>query len=124
MAVLVVALANDRLVAIGAVDFRLDPAVGELTTWRCTSTCSPSASARALVTALEKRMRAEGRDIARLIVEHDNPRGAGALPAARLPRGRLGGWSSWPVAGGRTYVTTYLVWNVLERDLTRPRPGQ
>jgi len=120
MAVLVVALANGRLVATGAVDFRPDPAAGELTTLAVHEHLQSLGLGTRLVTALEKRVRARGRDTARLTVEHDNPR-ARAL-YRRLGYREVGSRvESWPVAGGRTYVTTTAV---LERDLTRPRPGQ
>lgn len=113
MAVLVVALANGRLVALGAVDFRPDPAAGVLTLLSVHERFQSLGLGTRLVAALEERARREGRDRARLSVEHDNPR------AAALYR-RLGyreaGTSveTWPVAGGRRYVT---VATVLERDL-------
>ena len=120
MAVLVVALANGRLVATGAVDFRPDAAAGELTTLAVHEHLQSLGLGTRLVTALEKRVRGRGRGTARLTVEHDNPR-ARAL-YRRLGYREVGSRvESWPVAGGRTYVTTTAV---LERDLTRPRPGQ
>lgn len=120
MAVLVIALANGRLVATGAVDFRPDPAAGELTTLAVHEHLQSLGLGTRLVTALEERVRARGLGTARLTVEHDNPR-ARALYRRLGYRERGSRVESWPVAGGRTYVTTTAV---LERDLTRPRPGQ
>ena len=116
MAVLVVALANGRLAATGAVDFRPDPAAGELTMLAVHEHLQSLGLGTRLVTALEKRIRARGRRTARLTVEHDNPR-ARAL-YLRLGYREVGSRvESWPVAGGRTYVTATAV---LERDLGRP----
>ena len=116
MAVLVIALANGRLVATGAVDFRPDPAAGELTMLAVHEHLQSLGLGTRLVAALEKRIRARGLSRARLSVEHDNPR-ARAL-YLRLGYREVGGRvESWPVAGGRTYVT---VTAVLERDLSRP----
>jgi ribosomal protein S18 acetylase RimI-like enzyme len=66
-----------------------------------------------LIAALEKRVRKRGLDRVQLGVEHDNPR------ALALYRGlgyrEVGSRvESWPVAGGRSYVT---VSTVLERVL-------
>ena len=114
MAVLVVALANGRLAATGAVDFRPDPAAGELTMLAVHEHLQSLGLGTRLVAALEKRVRARGRGTARLTVEHDNPR-ARAL-YLRLGYREVGSRvESWPVAGGRTYVTATAV---LERDLS------
>ena len=120
MAVLVIALPNGRLVATGAVDFRPDPAVGELTMLAVHEHLQSLGLGTRLVAALEKRVSARGLSRARLTVEHDNPR-ARAL-YQRLGYREVGGRvESWPVAGGRTYVT---VTAVLERDLSPSGAGQ
>ena len=114
MAVLVVALANGRLAATGAVDFRPDPEAGELTMLAVHEHLQSLGLGTRLVAALEKRVRARGRALSRLSVEHDNPR-ARALYLRLGYREAGSRVESWPVAGGRTYVTATAV---LERDLT------
>lgn len=114
MAVLVIALANGRLVATGAVDFRPDPGAGELTMLAVHEHLQSLGLGTRLVAALEKRVRVRGRGTARLTVEHDNPRARSLY--LRLGYREVGSRvESWPVAGGRTYVTTTAV---LERDLS------
>jgi ribosomal protein S18 acetylase RimI-like enzyme len=62
---------------------------------------------------LERKIIDHGRPLARMLVEHDNPR-------ARVLYARLGytetgaTLDSWPVAGGRTYVTAC---TIMERRL-------
>lgn len=113
MAVLVIVLGNGRLVATGAVDFRPDPTAGELTMLAVHEHLQSLGLGSRLVAALEKRTRARGRGTARLTVEHDNPRARSLY--LRLGYREVGSRvESWPVAGGRTYVTTTAV---LERDL-------
>lgn len=113
VAVLVIALANGRLAAVGAVDFRAAPDLGVLSMLSVREDLQSLGLGTRLVAALEQRVRRAGRVRARLAVEHDNPR------AAALYR-RLGyrevdsQVESWPVPGGRTYVT---VSTVLEHDL-------
>ncbi len=120
MNILVVALENGRLAATGAVDFRPDPEAGELTMLAVHEHLQSLGLGTRLVRALEKRVQGRGLDTARLSVEHDNPR-ARAL-YLRLGYREVGSRvESWPVAGGRTYVTTTAL---LERDLRSPRPGR
>ncbi len=120
MGVVVIALKNGRLVATGAVDFRPDPRAGELTMLAVHEHLQSLGLGTRLVRALEERVRARGLDVARLSVEHDNPR-ARAL-YLRLGYREVGSRvESWAVAGGRTYVTTTAL---LERDLRTPRPGR
>ena len=110
---LAVALGNGRLVAMGAADLRPYPGAGLLWMLSVHETFQNLGVGTRLVGELEERLRGRGLATARLGVEHDNPR------AARLYR-RLGyrevgaTLDSWPVAGGRTYVT---VTTLLERDL-------
>lgn len=116
MALLVIALGNGRLVGIGAVDFRPDPQVGVLTMLSVHERFQSLGLGSRLVAALEKRVRREGRERSRLTVEHDNPRAAALY--RRLGYTEAGSRvESWPVAGGRRYVT---ITSMLERDL---RPG-
>jgi ribosomal protein S18 acetylase RimI-like enzyme len=57
-----------------------------------------------VIEALEQRIRQRGRASARIDVEHDNPRAAALY--RRLGYRETGTvLDSWPVAGGRTYVT-------------------
>jgi ribosomal protein S18 acetylase RimI-like enzyme len=103
-ALVVVALGNDRLVATGVVDFTHDPAAGLIMMLAVHETLQSLGLGSIVIEALERRIRERGRALARIDVEHDNPR------AAALYR-RLGYrevetvLDGWPVAGGRTYVT-------------------
>jgi ribosomal protein S18 acetylase RimI-like enzyme len=113
MAVLVVALANGRLAAVGAVDFRSEPGAGVLTMLSVHEHLQSLGLGTRLIAALEKRVRRRGLRRVQLGVEHDNPRALALY--RRLGYREVGSRvESWPVAGGRTYVT---VSAVLERDL-------
>ena len=106
-------LPNGRLVAAGGADLR--PVAGAGVLWQLSvyPLLRGLGIGTGLITALEERLRTRGRYEARLAVEHDNP------DAARLYR-RLGyrecgsAVESWPVAGGRRYVT---VTTVLRKEL-------
>lgn len=110
---LVGSLPNGRLVALGGLDLAKAPTVGWLWMISVHETLQSLGIGTGLIAALEQRAREDGRTIARLSVEHDNPR------ALRLYR-RLGyrevgsQVESWAVTGGRTYVT---VCAVLQRGL-------
>ena len=101
-------LPNGRLVAAGGADLRPTADAGLLWQLAVHPLLQGLGIGTALVTALEQRLRARGYAEARLTVEHDNP------DAARLYR-RLGylecgsSVESWPVAGGRRYVTVTTV---------------
>ena len=113
---LVAELPNGRLVAAGGADLRPVPGAGVLWQLVVHPLLQGLGLGTSLVAALEQRLDARGLAEARLSVEHDNP------DAARLYR-RLGyrelgsAVESWPVAGGRRYVT---VTSVLGKSL---RPG-
>lgn len=112
-AVLVVALANGRLAAVGSVSFPPGTDVGVLTMLSVHEHLQSLGLGTRLVVALEKRTRAEGRTRSQLAVEHDNPRAAALY--RRLGYREVGSRvEHWPVAGGRSYVT---VSTVLERHL-------
>ena len=106
-------LPNGRLVAAGGADLR--PVAGAGVLWQLVvhPLVQGLGLGTALVRAIEERLSARGLEQARLSVEHDNPE------AARLYR-RLGyrelgsAVESWPVAGGRRYVT---VTSVLGKSL-------
>jgi ribosomal protein S18 acetylase RimI-like enzyme len=112
-AVVVAVLGNQRLVGLGAVDFRDDPDAGRIWLLAVHETLQSLGIGRRLVAALERRILAEGRRTARLLVEHDNQR-ARAL-YARLGYADVGSTlDGWPVSGGRTFVT---VSTVMQRAL-------
>jgi len=109
-------LPNGRLVALGGLDLRSTPGPGLLWLLAVHETLQSLGVGSALIRALEERAAAAGSNRARLRVEHDNP-GAAAL-YRRLGYAEVGTvLESWPVAGGRTYVT---VSSVLERELPGP----
>jgi ribosomal protein S18 acetylase RimI-like enzyme len=113
MSVLVIALANERLVAVGAVDFRPEPGAGVLSMLSVHEHLQSLGLGTRLVAALEKRVRKRGLARVQLGVEHDNPRALALY--WRLGYREVGSRvESWPVAGGRSYVT---VSAVLERAL-------
>ncbi len=118
LAVLVIALANGRLAAVGAVSFPPDDDFGVLTMLSVHEHLQSLGLGTRLVLALEKRIRRQGRTRSQLAVEHDNPRAAAWY--RRLGYREVGSRvESWPVAGGQTYVT---VSTVLERDLRVAEP--
>ena len=113
---LVGVLPNDRLVAMGGLDLRREPGVGLLWMLAVHETLQSLGIGGRLITALEQRAIEAGCGLARMTVEHDNPR---ALALYRRSGYREVGNTieSWPVAGGRTYVMACLV---LERPLGPP----
>jgi ribosomal protein S18 acetylase RimI-like enzyme len=74
--VLVIALANGSLAAVGAVSLPPDSDVGVLTMLSVHEHLQSLGLGTRLVNALEKRARQSGRTRAQLAVEHDNPRAA------------------------------------------------
>jgi ribosomal protein S18 acetylase RimI-like enzyme len=103
-ALVVVALPNDRLVATGVVDLTRDPADGLIMMLAVHETLQSLGLGSIVIGALEQRIRERGRAVARIDVEHDNPRAAALY--RRLGYRETGTvLDSWPVAGGRTYVT-------------------
>ena len=115
VALVVVELANGRLVASGAADFRRAPDVGRLEMLSVHETFQDLGVGTWMIRALEERVRTTGRSKAQLSVEHDNPR-AGAL-YRRLGYREVGSaLESWSSASG-TFVT---VTTMLQRDLEGP----
>lgn len=107
-------LPNGRLVAAGGADLRPSPGAGVLWQLAVHPLLQRLGVGTALVAELERRLRRRELAEARLSVEHDNP------DAVRLYRRlgyRAGGSAveSWPVAGGRRYVT---VTTVMSKSLT------
>jgi ribosomal protein S18 acetylase RimI-like enzyme len=103
-ALVAVAMPNDRLVATGVVDFTRDPAYGLIMVLAVHETLQSLGLGSIVIEALEQRIRERGRAVARIDVEHDNPRAA--VLYRRLGYREQGTvLDSWPVASGRTYVT-------------------
>jgi ribosomal protein S18 acetylase RimI-like enzyme len=113
VALVVGCLPNDRLIAMGGVDFRPSEDAGNIWMLAVHERFQSLGAGAQLVAALEKKIIDHGRPFARMLVEHDNPR-------ARTLYERLGysdagaTLDSWPVAGGRTYVTAC---TIMERRL-------
>ena len=103
--VIVAELGNGLLVGLGAVDFRPDPAAGTIWMLSVHERLQSLGLGTAVIRDLEERVARRGLRAVRLLVEHDNPR-------AKALYERLGYVESgtaidaWPVAGGRTYVTS------------------
>ncbi|GAA2112749.1 hypothetical protein GCM10009841_36680 [Microlunatus panaciterrae] len=113
VAMLGVALPNGRLIAKGGVDLRKHAGRGELWMLAVHEAWQSLGVGTLLIGALEDRVRQHGLGVARLGVEHDNPRAAALY--RRLGYRAVGSeLDGWPVAGGRTYIT---VCTILERSL-------
>jgi ribosomal protein S18 acetylase RimI-like enzyme len=113
VALLVGSLPNDRLIAMGGVDFRPAQDAGNIWMLAVHERFQSLGAGAQLITALEQKITDHARPLARLLVEHDNPR-ARAL-YERLGYSEAGATlDSWPVAGGRTYVTAC---TIMERRL-------
>jgi ribosomal protein S18 acetylase RimI-like enzyme len=113
VSLLVGCLPNDRLIAMGGADFR--PAEDAGTIWMLAvhERFQSLGVGAQLIAALEHKIIDHGRPLARMLVEHDNPR-ARAL-YERLGYSEAGATlDSWPVAGGKTYVTAC---TIMERRL-------
>jgi ribosomal protein S18 acetylase RimI-like enzyme len=113
VALLVGCLPNGRLIALGGVDFRLSEDAGSIWMLAVHERFQSLGAGSELIAALEQKIIDHGRPLARMLVEHDNPR-------SRALYERLGyseAWAtldSWQVAGGRTYVTAC---TIMERRL-------
>jgi ribosomal protein S18 acetylase RimI-like enzyme len=111
---LAVALDNGRLIGCGGADLRRHADAGTLWMLSVHETFQGLGVGTLLIRALEDRVRERGVPAVRLTVEHDNPRAAALY--RRLGYREVGAAiESWPVSGGRTYVT---VCTVLERSFT------
>jgi ribosomal protein S18 acetylase RimI-like enzyme len=106
-------LANGHSVGLVAVDFRAEPDAGLIWMLAVHERFQSLGLGSRLVRAAERRIAAAGRDFSRLKVEHDNP-GARALYLRLGYQERGAVLDSWPVAGGRTYVTACVL---MERRL-------
>jgi ribosomal protein S18 acetylase RimI-like enzyme len=104
VALLAACLPNDQLIAMGGVDFRASPDAGTVWMLAVHERFQSLGVGTELIAALEEKIIDHGRPVARILVEHDNPR-ARAL-YERLGYSEVGATlDSWPVAGGKTYVT-------------------
>jgi len=112
-ALLVGALPNRRLVALGAADFRRVPGTAVLWLLAVHETLQSLGISTRLIRALEQRAVDQGCRRARLLAEQDNPRAA-ALYRRLGYRERGSVVERLPNSGGQTYVT--VSW-VLERAL-------
>jgi ribosomal protein S18 acetylase RimI-like enzyme len=113
VALLVGCLPNDRLIAMGGVDFRPSEDAGNIWMLAVHERFQSLGVGAQLIAALEHKIIDHGRPLARMLVEHDNPR-ARAL-YERLGYSEAGATlDSWPVAGGKTYVTAC---TIMERRL-------
>jgi len=113
VALLVGCLPNDRLIAMGGVDFRTLEDAGNIWMLAVNERFQSLGVGAQLIAALERKIIDHGRPLARMLVEHDNPR-ARAL-YERLGYSEAGATlDSWPVAGGKTYVTAC---TIMERRL-------
>lgn len=113
VALLVGSLPNDRLIAMGGVDFRTSDEAGNIWMLAVHERFQSLGVGTQLITALEQKIINHGRPIARMLVEHDNPR-ARAL-YERLGYSEAGATlDSWPVSGGKRYVTAC---TIMERTL-------
>jgi ribosomal protein S18 acetylase RimI-like enzyme len=114
VAVVVLALANERLVGLGGVDFRPEPGCGRLWMLAVHHRLQSLGLGTRLIAALEDRIVAYGRSRARLSVELDNPRARELYQ--RLGYRELGPVrESWPLDDGGTYAAAC---TLMERDLS------
>lgn len=86
VALLVGALPNARLIALGEVDFRIEAGVGTIGMLAVHETLQSLGVGTRLIAALEHRAAASGCHRVRLTVEQDNPRGGESVRPARLCR--------------------------------------
>ena len=104
IALVVGCLPNGRLIAMGGVDFRSSKDAGIIWMLAVHERFQSLGAGAELIAALEYKIIDHHRPLARMLVEHDNPR-------ARTLYERLGyseagtTLDSWSVAGGRTFVT-------------------
>jgi ribosomal protein S18 acetylase RimI-like enzyme len=113
VAVVVGCLPNNRLIALGGVDFRGSKESGTLWMLAIHERFQSLGAGAQLIAALEQKIIGHGRPLARMLVEHDNSR-ARAL-YERLGYSEAGATlDSWPVGGDRTYVTAC---TIMERRL-------
>jgi ribosomal protein S18 acetylase RimI-like enzyme len=115
-------LANGRSVGLVAVDFRDDPDAGLIWMLAVHERFQSLGLGSRLIRAAERRIASAGRDLSRLKVEHDNP-GARALYLRLGYRERGAVLDSWPVAGGRTYVTACVLMERRLGEVPGSRPG-
>jgi ribosomal protein S18 acetylase RimI-like enzyme len=114
VALLVGSLPNGRLIAMGGVDLRTSDETGDIWMLAVHERFQSLGVGSQLIKALEQKIVDHERPIARMLVEHDNPR-ARAL-YERLGYSEVGAaLDSWPVSGGKTYVTAC---TIMERTLS------
>jgi ribosomal protein S18 acetylase RimI-like enzyme len=117
VALLVGSLPNDRLIAMGGVDFRRSEEAGSIWMLAVHERFQSLGVGTQLIAALEQKIIDHGRSTVRMLVEHDNPRALTLYE--RLGYSEAGATlDSWPVAGGQTYVTAC---TIMERRLLEIR---
>lgn len=107
VAVLVLELPNGRLVGVGAADMAKEAGAGWLWMLSVDEAWQSLGLGTLLVRALEQRCREHGAGVAKLSVEHDNPRAAGLYRRLGY-RGTRTMVETWPTDKGVTWVTTCL----------------
>jgi ribosomal protein S18 acetylase RimI-like enzyme len=113
VALLVGCLPNDRLIALGGVDFRPSEDAGSIWMLAVHQRFQSLGVGTQLITALEQKIIDHGRPMARMLVEHDNPRARSLYEKSGYSEAGAA-LDSWPVAGEKTYVTAC---TIMERRL-------
>jgi ribosomal protein S18 acetylase RimI-like enzyme len=113
VALLVGCLPNDRLIAMGGVDFRPSEDAGSIWMLAVHQRFQSLGVGTQLITALEQKIIDHGRPMARMLVEHDNPRARSLYERSGYSDAGAA-LDSWPVAGEKTYVTAC---TIMERRL-------
>ena len=99
VALLVGCLPNDRLIAMGGVDFRPSEDAGNIWMLAVHERFQSLGAGAQLIAALEHKIIDHGWPLARMLVEHDNPEPERSMSVCYSEAGAT--LDSWPVAGGK-----------------------